>query len=266
MALVILPLERPLDLIGVDNGNLDPGLLVPVGPNGRLHHLAARAWLSLCRAAQVAGWSLTYTYGGTYRPYADQETGFRQRYQTTPIPGRPQKQWNGQIWYQKPGVEMAAVPGTSNHGLGLAIDMALDHDLSDGIGPNDAESIAPALAWLSTNALIFGFSWESYETWHIRYVTGDHVPQAVIDWEPKPPAPDPPNPNPPPTIEEDIVVVTNKEEFGGVPAMLAKWWLMDNGRLRYLDPIEWETRGSQAGIAWLNDSLMRHGADFVVGV
>ena len=74
----------------------------------------------------------------------------------------------------------AGTPGTSNHGIGLAIDIAsasgkrLEWLLGDGFA--------------TSNALKFGFSWEvadsknpNSEAWHIRYVCGDKLPQAVLD-------------------------------------------------------------------------------------
>lgn len=71
-------------------------------------------------------------------------------------------------------------------------------------------------------------------------------------------------PGPPaPPIEEDDMVVTNQEVFHQMPALMAKWWLQDDGVLRYLDPVEWETRGSKPGSPWLNDSLERHGAQLL---
>lgn len=196
--LVIRPVQLPSDLVGVENGNLDPDLLVGVGKRGQLHHLCARAWFALCAEATTAGFNLTYTYGGTYRTYADQAWLFRSRYMVGGQHGGC-KVWDGALWCKKlvngKVPASAAVPGTSNHGLGLAIDTALDNDPGDGVSPDDAENITPALEWLSIHAPRFGFSWEgpvtAIEPWHLRYVTGDAVPQAVLDWETPVVVPDP---------------------------------------------------------------------------
>jgi len=202
-ALPIVQVVRPSDLLGVTNGQLDPSLLVTIGPRGQLHHLAARAWRALVAAATADGVPLTYSYGGTYRTLADQATLFRQRYTLNLLVGRPTKLWNGQLWYQLPNTAMAAVPGTSNHGLGLAVDTATDSDWSDGLGPDDAVSIAPHLGWLAANAPRFGWSWENTEIWHIRYVVGDRIPDAVAAFE-KATNPRPaPTPAPPPDEHED---------------------------------------------------------------
>ena len=182
--LTVLPLLLPRGLEGVQNGLLPTELLTDVGVRGKLHPLAARAWAALKAEGLTQGWALTYTFGGTYRSYADQRTLFLQRYQMEPIEGRPRKVWEGVVWYQKPNTAMAGVPGTSNHGLGLAVDAALDNDRTDGIGPDDAQSITPALKWFHPAALKYGFSFEAQsEPWHIRYIAGDRVPATVIAYE-----------------------------------------------------------------------------------
>lgn len=62
-----------------------------------------------------------------------------------------------------------AVPGTSNHNLGIAIDIA--------------NASGKRLEWLLKHAQSFGFSWEvQSEPWHLRYVTGDNVPTRVKEW------------------------------------------------------------------------------------
>lgn len=187
MTLPIAPVTLPSDLAGQANGRLAPGLLRAVPGGGQLHHLAARAFAALADAAMVnASMGLTYTYGGCYRTYSQQETLFRSRY-AVGGPGGGCKGWNGQTWCKKSSnLATAATPGTSNHGLGLAIDTAYDSDLSDGVGPDDAAAVTahPGWPWLLANAHRFGFSWElQSEPWHIRYVTGDAIPAAVLEWE-----------------------------------------------------------------------------------
>jgi hypothetical protein len=108
-------------------------------------------------AARRDGVNLRITQG--YRTLAEQVSIFRERYTTTPLAGRPYRIWNGVRWYQRPGTAVAAVPGTSNHGLGQAIDFATD---SPG-----------ALVWLAKHGAKYGWSrpaWtyrpESLEPWH----------------------------------------------------------------------------------------------------
>ena len=82
-----------------------------------------------------------------YREGVDQERIFRERYQTAYIqyaPGRvDRRKWNGKYYYRKPGFAAAAVPGTSTHGLGTAVDFA---DLP--IGMLTALLGGPSFFWL----------------------------------------------------------------------------------------------------------------------
>ena len=188
--LPIEPVVLPDDLKNQQNGKLDDELMVEIAGGSRLHHLAARAWNALVAEAAKQGLPLTYTFGGCYRTYAQQERLFLQRYTTHNLPGRPTKRWNGTTYWLKPGMAGAAVPGTSNHGLGLAVDTA------SGASPREAKAIGahPQFKWLVENAHLWGWSWEDVsENWHLRYVAGDAIPQAVLNFE---------NPFTPPPIHE----------------------------------------------------------------
>lgn len=74
----------------------------------------------------------------------------------------------------------AATPETSNHGNGLAIDVAEEYDLD-----KDPDSITVAfVTWLCNNGPRFGiYASLTSEPWHWQYVTGDTIPQAVLDYE-----------------------------------------------------------------------------------
>lgn len=188
-----LPIQKvllPSTLAGKQNGKLPESILTEVPPWGKLEKTAARAWFALVAAAKDAGFDLIYT-GRIYRTYVRQESLFLSRYLPVYNPAKctlkGSRKWNGKRWYKKRGVAAAATPGRSNHGWGLAIDTALgDH-------PSRAKPISPALPWLVENAHRFGFSWElQSEPWHIRYVRGDNLPQAVLDFEAgKPSKPEP---------------------------------------------------------------------------
>lgn len=219
MAYPVAPVVMPADLAGKANGQLPAALLTDVVGGGKLHHLAARAWNALVADAWASvQLPLTYTYGGTYRSYAAQETLFRSRY-TPNGPGGGCKTWNGVRWCKKSSnLATAAVPGTSNHGWGLAVDTAWDKDLSDGIGPDDAAAITshPGWSWLLANAERFGFSWElQSEPWHLRYVTGDTLPAAVLAYE-RPT--DPPIIPPPVHQEDNDMLFIAKPNFPGATA------------------------------------------------
>ena len=175
----VLPIIMPTDLAGAKNGELPASVLRNIkAPNGQLHRLAATAWNALQLAAYFDGIELKHV--GAYRPFDQQIKLFRERYTASPTGRTPQvtRKYQNTTWYLKKGMAPAGTPGTSNHGWGLAIDVAsasgkrLDWLLGDGFA--------------TSNALKFGFSWEvkdgaNAEAWHIRYVCGDKLPQAVLD-------------------------------------------------------------------------------------
>jgi hypothetical protein len=82
--------------------------------------------------------------------------------------------YKGKAWYLKKGMAPMAVPGSSNHNLGIAIDIA--------------NASGKRLEWLAKHAPRYGWSWEftsGAEPWHIRYVAGDDVPELVKEWKAK---------------------------------------------------------------------------------
>jgi hypothetical protein len=189
--LPVVAVQPIADLANQPNGALDPSLMVALHSRGSLHHQVARAWKALVAACAAQGLPLTFTYGGMYRTYAEQVTLFKQRYTTSFIAGQPRKWWQNQWWYLRKdpvtgrSLSGAAVPSTSNHGWGRAIDAAFDNDPTDGIGPDDATGITghPKWAWFRDNVGRFGFSFEDQsEPWHIRYFSST-LPQAVLDFE-----------------------------------------------------------------------------------
>ena len=173
---VVSRVNKPDDLLRptpVANGKLPNELLVKMG-NWRLHHRAADAWVAMCDAAfREQTIVLSPSSGGdSYRSYQAQVTGFENHYQLTALPGRPTKQWKGQTWYLKSGYYEAGTPGTSNHGWGLAIDVA-------GLA---AEPVNPLSRWVLDNYGRFGFSHEHRDKSdppHIRYFAGDEGPPDV---------------------------------------------------------------------------------------
>lgn len=179
MSRPVIPVVLPADLRGTSNGRLRPAQLVNIEPYGRLHPRAADAWHAMRVTAAAAGIELKPTsVADTYRTYLQQRTLFLARYNATTKlkaaiakkQGKDVRVWEGTPYIKKDGVASAAVPGTSNHGLGLTVDVA---------GASGAR-----LDWLEDNAVRFGWSWEftsGAEPWHVRYYCGDNVPQAVSD-------------------------------------------------------------------------------------
>lgn len=187
----------PADLVWASNGKLTTQL-VDAHFDGRgtlrLHHEAARAWNALYAGCMGdTGIALTaVSAGDVYRTYAQQQQVFLQRYTTSRV-SSSSKMWNGTRYYLKPGMSMVATPGTSNHGLGLAIDVA------EWTGSR-VKGIAASAAWpwLLTYAALYGFSWEvQSEAWHIRLHVGDATTEEVLAFEGAIPSPPPPDPEPP---------------------------------------------------------------------
>lgn len=201
MAYPIHSVTLPADLVGATNGKLTFQLVeqwFDGRGNLRIHSQFQRAWAALYAACWIeTGVVLTaVSAGDAYRTYEQQYAVFKQRYVTTPVAGSTSiRYFEGKTWYLKKGFAQVATPGTSNHGLGLALDVAewrIDHVV--GIASS------PAWNWLLANADSFGLSWEvQSEPWHIRLYVGDNPTQRVIDFEQPVPVPDPdPPPDPPP--------------------------------------------------------------------
>jgi len=124
-----------------ENGRLDPNTLTVVAPGHRLRADAASAYLQMVSSARASGiqWSITDSYR-TYEVQVRlaQEKGL----------------------YGEGG--LAARPGTSRHGWGLAVDL----------GPRGGADTSgtPENNWLVANANSFGFQTIPGEPWHWQYV------------------------------------------------------------------------------------------------
>lgn len=128
----------PADLARYGNGRVPLAALDEVGATGqRLWAPAARAMESLLSAAAADGVSIGIT--DAYRDYDQQAALARSK-----------------GLYIDGG--LAAVPGTSDHGWGLSVDLSLD---------------ATAQAWMRSNAAGFGFTENTAgEPWHWTFTAG----------------------------------------------------------------------------------------------
>lgn len=177
MTLVVLPIAGyPSVLAGQKNGQLPDSILrhlvVPNQPEIVLIDPVMRGWKALRYYVGLEGAVLKSSGKyDSYRPLVIQTEIFNDRYQEEYTPWGS-KTCSGKTWYKvSRTVATAACPGTSNHGWAMAIDC----NLSD-------PKVQPALEkW----AVKCGFSWELIpeEPWHIRWIMGDKVPQAVLDYE-----------------------------------------------------------------------------------
>lgn len=182
MALITPDVVYPAILAGKRNGELPTTILISTpgingGPTVRLVPTATRCWRALAGSALDDGVVLQATsYGDSYRWLSLQVSVFTSRYQVEPT-GNGYKWWDSdgsgtpERWYKKDGVATAAVPGTSNHGWGVTVDIA--------------NASGTRLRWLELNAPRFGWAWETVpeEPWHIRNFTGDRIPAAVLEFE-----------------------------------------------------------------------------------
>lgn len=132
-------------------------------PGQQLEAHAAAAWDRMWDAVLAeANWAMKLT--DSYRPLAVQERVFLERYKQQATGSGPYgdvRHWNGKRYVRVNGAA-AAIPGTSNHGLGLAV------DISDVGGFGSARykvlsKIAPRFGWSNAAGRTIN------EYWHWEY-------------------------------------------------------------------------------------------------
>lgn len=197
MTLPIAPLVMPSTLRNQRNGQLSSDLLVEIGvPGALMERTAARAFRAMLAEMRRGGFQPRQV--GHYRTFQQQLNLFVSRYREatsaefSATPSQHRKRWDGAtqhgfnsvFWVKKlingryPAT--AATPGNSNHGWGLALDLAEEYDTD-----STPDSIRTQwVNWLVQNASRYGISAElQSEPWHWRYVAGDNIPQAVLEFE-----------------------------------------------------------------------------------
>lgn len=164
------------------NGRMPDDKLKKIHCGGRLYLDAARAWLAMVRAAAQDAVFLSVNKSfNAYRDIERQIRVFEERY--TPLDRAEvsesiRVEYDGKIWQLKPDNNYAAVPSTSSHGYGLAVDIQNVN--------NDSVK-----AWLKENAEAFGFVQEyDFEPWHFTYIKArEGLPARVLEVENLPPEP-----------------------------------------------------------------------------
>jgi len=139
-----------------ENGRLNTATLVPAyngAPGQLLEPQTAAQWAWMCREAADAAVHLAPEpddgVPSCYRDYAGQQAAW--------------------AIYQRNGSPTAAIPGTSNHGLGTAIDIALTPSVT---------------AWLAPNASRYGFAFDvPGEPWHAHRIKTIQVPTTIASGE-----------------------------------------------------------------------------------
>ena len=167
-----IKLVVPKELKDVPNGKLPSTMLFKVKTGGVLWRWAAVSFNLMCVEARKNG--IKFKNIGDYRPYERQLTMFKERYSLKDEGRVPQvtRMFNGKKYFLKKGKSPSASPGTSNHGLGLAIDL----DVQD----------QKVFNWLCNNAPKYGFYLQGsdskspeWEAWHWQYCAGDKLPDVV---------------------------------------------------------------------------------------
>lgn len=150
------------------NGLIPAAALKDISTPGDLVAEATASFERLRNAAKADGFNMgTSGTDQAYRPLARQVAILHAYYDHTPRAGLTVanggvKHYGGQTWYRKPGYATAAAPGTSNHGLGVAVDF-------QGLGGFTGRGYA----WMAKHAGEYGWSNTEGrsigEAWHWVY-------------------------------------------------------------------------------------------------
>lgn len=161
--LIIHEIKKPKYLLNQHNGVIDEHLLENIR-GGRLLEPVAKKWNEMREAAFHDGVVLMpVNSSSTYRTLVQQIRIFLSRHEPCDASHPHSIYWDNRYWALKKNLALAAIPGMSNHGWGLSIDVRLS--------PYGREK-----DWLLKHALRFGFCWEYVsEPWHLTYFPGDSM-------------------------------------------------------------------------------------------
>lgn len=149
------------------NGSVPASLLAPLDGdnygNAELRRDAAASW-NRARAEVKAKTGITLTVRGWNRSLAEQERFFFQRYRRQARGGLDPRWYKGARYVRFTGAP-AAIPGTSNHGLGLAVDV-VDFGVAGTLG--NARRAA-SIAILKRHGWTDEEGQSIAEPWHLVY-------------------------------------------------------------------------------------------------
>jgi LAS superfamily LD-carboxypeptidase LdcB len=180
-------------LKGEINGRLNKALLMRVDTGGKMVKPAAVAFNAMYAEALKQG--VTLRNIGDYRSYEGQLKMFLDRYEVAK-PNDPRlgkrntvtRKFEGKTWILKKGKAPSAAPDPtgksgSNHGWGLAIDLAVEGKGGNIVGMASAKK---GFKWMCENAPRFGFYLQGsnpkspeFEAWHWQFCLGDETPPAL---------------------------------------------------------------------------------------
>ena len=186
-------LIMPSCLKGEINGKLNKALLMPVDTGGKMVKPAAVAFNALYAEALKQG--VTLRNIGDYRSYDGQLKMFLDRYEVAAAndprlkkPRTVTRNFDGKVWILKKGKAPSAAPDPtgksgSNHGWGLAIDLAVEGKGGNIVGMASAKK---GFKFMCENAPRFGFFLQGsdpkspeFEHWHWQFCLGDETPSAL---------------------------------------------------------------------------------------
>ncbi len=149
---------------GYQNGRVPLTAMTQMPSGGYLRHDAAVA-VSRFNSAFHAKFGVSAFQTQTYRTYPSQQLIFVQRYTPHKNKVAGGEYWSGNYWVKKPDVAVAAIPGTSNHGWGLAIDFGSGIQTAGSDQKKWADANGPKWAWYPVGN-DFG------EPWHFEFHPG----------------------------------------------------------------------------------------------
>lgn len=157
---------------GYENGKIPAGAMSALSWNGILLEKNAAADMERLNVAFKTQFGQNMSITGGYRSYELQVSTFLSRYSTTPSSIGDKRVWNGVSYWRHAGAA-AAVPGTSNHGWGMAVDFTTYVSGVPLVGVfgtamrNWVVDHGPALGWISPTWAHNGGNDD--EAWHFEY-------------------------------------------------------------------------------------------------
>lgn len=148
------------------NGKLPASALAVVYQNPKQHLRAGQVSTSFKRLSQrsfVKGYGFIRV-ADAYRSYDEQVKVFLSVYEQRSVgvgPYNDVRWWQGRRYVRVRGAGTVAVPGTSNHGLGLSVDL-MEPYASNG----------PKHSWFVARLAFYGWYWEGAqfgEPWHYTW-------------------------------------------------------------------------------------------------
>lgn len=162
-----------------ENGRIPPEALRRLSVGGSLLAGAAASFERWRVQAAEVGRTLTIaSVADAYRTFEQQEDLFLKRYEVGSGPGPfgDVREYKNVKYYRARGAAVA-VPGTSNHGKGLAVDIA-NTGAFGGSFHNWLSSTGPALGWTNTEGRSVN------EPWHWVYGGSNNTPPTEDDMTP----------------------------------------------------------------------------------